>query len=103
MKEINRKMEVVKKLINKAKRSNTLTYKEIMDELEEIEFNPQQIEKIYDVLETMGIEVIGDIGNIEVQEKELEVNVPEGVAMNDPVRMYLKEIGEVPLLNQVKR
>jgi len=98
MKEINRKMQVVKKLINKAKKSNTLTYKEIMDELEEIEFNPQQIEKIYDVLETMGIEVIGDIYNIEVQEEKLDVSVPEGITLNDPVRMYLKEIGTVSLL-----
>jgi len=98
VKEINIKMQVVKKLINKAKKSNTLTYKEIMDELEKIEFNPQQIEKIYDVLETMGIEVIEDINNIEVQEEKLDISVPERIALNDPVRMYLKEIGKVPLL-----
>jgi len=98
MKEINRKMQVVKKLINKAKKSNTLTYKEIMDELEKIEFNSKQTEKIYDVIETIGIEVIGDINSIEVQEEELDVSVPEGIVINDPVRMYLKEIGKVSLL-----
>ena len=98
MKEFNTKMQVVKKLIDKAKGNNTLTYKEIMDVLEEIEFTPEQIEKIYDVLQTMGIELIGDIDNIEVQEDEMDVSVPEGIAINDPVRMYLKEIGKVPLL-----
>ena len=98
MKEINTKMKVVKKLIDKGKKNNTLTYKEIMEELEVIEFNPQQIEKIYEVLETMSIEIIGDIDNIEVQEEESDVSAPEGIAINDSVRMYLKEIGKVPLL-----
>ena len=98
MKEINTKMQVVKELINKAKKNNTLTYKEIMDELGEIEFSPEQIEKIYDVLATIGIKIIGDIDNIEVQEEKLDVSVPEQIAINDPVRMYLKEIGKVTLL-----
>ena len=103
MKETDLKMQIVKKLIDKGKKNNTLTYKEIMDELQEIEFNPEQIEKIYEVLETMGIEVIGDINNIEVQEEEeLDLSVPEGIALNDPVRMYLKEIGKVPLLKSVE-
>ena len=73
-----------------------------MDELEEIELSPKQIEKIYDVLETMSIEVIGDIDNIEVQEEKLDVSVLEGIAINDSVRMYLNEIGKVPLLKLSK-
>ena len=98
MKEIDAKMKVVKTLIDKGKKNNTLTYKEIMDELEEVELSPEQIEKIYEVLATMGIEVIGDIDNIEVQEEELDVSIPEGIALDDPVKMYLKEIGKVSLL-----
>jgi RNA polymerase primary sigma factor len=74
-------MQVVRKLIDKAKKNNTLIYKEIIDELEKIEFNAKQIEKIYDVLETMGIELIGDIDNIEVQEEELDVSVPVDTIM----------------------
>ena len=103
MKEISTKMQIVKKLIDKGKKNNTLTYKEIMDELEEVDLNPEQIEKTYEVLETMGIEVIGDIHDIEVQEEdEVDLAVPEGIAIGDPVRMYLKEIGKVPLLKSVE-
>ena len=102
MKEVSTKMQVLKKLIDKGKKNNTLTYKEIMDELEEVDLNPEQIEKTYEVLETMGIEVIGDIHDIEVQEEELDLSVPEGIAIGDPVRMYLKEIGKVPLLKSIE-
>lgn len=96
--EKNSKMNVVKKLLEKGKKAGTLTYKEIIDELEEIDLNPDQIEKIYEVLESLGIEVIGDDGPADEQE-ELDLSVPEGIAIDDPVRMYLKEIGKVPLLS----
>lgn len=99
MKEKGAKMQLVKRLIEKGKKHGTLTYKEIMDELDDIDLNPEQIEKIYEVLESMGIEVTGDMHDIDVQEEELDLSVPEGVAIDDPVRMYLKEIGKVPLLS----
>ena len=100
MKDKNTKMSVVKKLIEKGKKTNTLTYKEIMDELEEIELSPDQIEKIYEVLESMGIEVIGEAPEAETEDlNTVDLSVPEGIAIDDPVRMYLKEIGKVPLLS----
>ena len=99
VKDKGAKMQIVKKLIEKGKKSGTLTYKEIMDELEEIDLSPEQIEKIYEVLESMGIDVIGDMQEIEIQEEELDLSIPEGIAIDDPVRMYLKEIGKVPLLS----
>jgi RNA polymerase primary sigma factor len=99
MKDKDAKMAVVKRLIDKGKKSGTLTYKEIMDELDEIDLNPEQIEKIYEVLESMGIDIIGDMSDIEVIEEELDLSIPEGIAIDDPVRMYLKEIGKVPLLS----
>jgi len=100
MKDKNTKMSVVKKLIEKGKKTNTLTYKEIMDELEEIDLSPDQIEKIYEVLESMGIEVIGEVPETETEDlNTVDLSVPEGIAIDDPVRMYLKEIGKVPLLS----
>lgn len=98
MKDKSAKVKLVKKLIEKGKKNGTLTYKEIMDELQEIDLSPQQIEKIYEVLESMGIEVNGDMNDLEINEKNLDLSVPEGIAIDDPVRMYLKEIGKVPLL-----
>ncbi|MDZ5038402.1 sigma-70 factor domain-containing protein, partial [Clostridium perfringens] len=97
----NSKMNIVKNLLDKGKKSGTLTYKEIMDEVEHIDLSPEQIEKIYEVLESMGIEVIGDANGADAVEEELELDltIPEGIAIDDPVRMYLKEIGKVPLLS----
>lgn len=97
----NSKMTIVKNLLDKGKKSGTLTYKEIMDEIEHIDLSPEQIEKIYEVLESMGIEVIGDPNEADEVEEELDLDltIPEGIAIDDPVRMYLKEIGKVPLLS----
>ncbi|MFR5266032.1 RNA polymerase sigma factor RpoD [Clostridium sp.] len=97
IKDKNARMAIVKRLIDKGKKSGSLTYKEIMDELDEIDLTPEQIEQIYEVLESMGVEVISEMNNED--EKDIEISVPEGIAIDDPVRMYLKEIGKVPLLS----
>lgn len=96
------KMVVVKQLIDQGKKSGFLTYKEIMDSLETVELGPEQIEKIYEILESMGIEVIEDTEDFnadQLLEEDIEIAVPEGISIDDPVRMYLKEIGKVPLLS----
>ena len=93
------KMNIVKSLLDKGKKNGTLTYKDIMDEVEHIDLSPEQIEKIYEVLESMVIEVIGEPSGEEEVEEELDLTIPEGIAIDDPVRMYLKEIGKVPLLS----
>ena len=101
-KDRSSKMGIVKNLIEKGKKNGTLTYKEIMDEIDHIDLGPEQIEKIYEVLESMGIEVQGDmneVSGVEEEELDLDLSIPEGVAIDDPVRMYLKEIGKVPLLS----
>ena len=97
----NRK-SILKELVEKGKSKGMLTYKEIMDAFDEVELEPDQIEKIYETVENMGIDVVGDI-DAEVQElqnseEELDLTLPEGISIDDPVRMYLKEIGKVPLL-----
>lgn len=107
MSDKSNKMTIVKTLLDKGKKSGTLTYKEIMDEIEHIELSTEQIEKIYEVLESMGIEVLGQVKatteaveeDEEEEEEEIDLSVPEGIAIDDPVRMYLKEIGKVPLLS----
>ncbi|MCY6354870.1 RNA polymerase sigma factor RpoD [Clostridium sp. ZS2-4] len=99
VKDNNEKMKIIKNLIDKGKKKSSLTYKEIMDELENVELSPEQIEKVYNVLESMDIEIIGDMREAEVEEEELDLTIPEGISIDDPVRMYLKEIGKVPLLS----
>ena len=112
MKDKSVKMTIVKKLIEKGKKKGSLTYKEVMDELYEIDLGPEQIEKVYEVLESMEIDIVGDMheitpdigpeSDIEPEIEELDVSVPEGISIDDPVRMYLKEIGKVPLLSSVE-
>ena len=110
-KDKNKKVQIeaVKNLINKGKKQGMLTYKEIMDNLEEIDIDSDQIDEIYQHLEDMGIEIVGDreedllIENDEAEDdtpdlKEEDLSVPKGINVDDPVRMYLKEIGKVPLL-----
>jgi RNA polymerase primary sigma factor len=92
---------ILKDLVEKGKGKGMLNYKEIMDAFEEVDLQPEQIEKIYETLEKMGIDVVGEIDDeLESVEddKELDLSIPEGVSIDDPVRMYLKEIGKVPLL-----
>ena len=109
MKDKGSKMTIVKKLIEKGKKKGSLTYKEVMDELYEIDLSPEQIEKVYEVLESMDIDVVGDMQEvvpgigieteIEQESEELDISIPEGISIDDPVRMYLKEIGKVSLLS----
>lgn len=94
---------ILKELVEKGKSKGMLTYKEIMDAFEEVELEPEQIEKIYETVENMGIDVVGDIDeeikDMQNTEEELDLTLPEGISIDDPVRMYLKEIGKVPLLS----
>ena len=94
---------ILKELVEKGKSKGMLTYKEIMDAFEEVELEPEQIEKIYETVENMGIDVVGDIDeeikDLQNVEEEIDLSLPEGISIDDPVRMYLKEIGKVPLLS----
>ncbi|HKL10202.1 MAG TPA: RNA polymerase sigma factor RpoD [Clostridia bacterium] len=95
-------------LVQKGKKKGNLTYSEIAEAFEEIDLDKDDIEELYDSLTSAGVEILGDKDDIigladeqesEVKEvKEKEIAVPKGVNIDDPVRMYLKEIGKVPLL-----
>jgi len=109
LKEEKLKIEGVKDLVEKGKKRGALTYQEIMDTLQGVELTPDQIDEVYEHLGSMGIEVVADDSALdqlnvveprpEEDEAELDLSIPEGVGIDDPVRMYLKEIGRVPLLN----
>ena len=98
-----KKMKFVTELIELGKKRGVLSYKDIMDKLSEIHMEPQQMEHIYELLESNGIEVVEnlerELDEIEANEEEIDLTVPEGIGLDDPVRMYLKEIGKVPLLS----
>ena len=101
----------VNALIEKGKKNGLLTQKEINEVLADMQISPETYEKVLDRFEEMGIEIVPE-ENSEPPEEELlldseaeefsaeaeDLSVPEGIATDDPVRMYLKEIGKVPLL-----
>ncbi|MBY6277738.1 RNA polymerase sigma factor RpoD [Symbiobacterium thermophilum] len=120
--------ELVKQLIAKGKRKGSLSYDEVADSLQELELDAEQMEAIFDTLTEAGIKLQGDepdeaeepvdvdadVEALDVVEpppvddaepdddaaagEDDDLSVPEGIAIDDPVRMYLKEIGRVPLL-----
>lgn len=97
------KLDTLDALFVKGKKRGLLTYSEIMDSLQEIELDPEQIDHLYEALAEMGIEVVDEEGEQSETEdgspeETIDISVPEGIAIDDPVRMYLKEIGRVPLL-----
>ncbi len=103
------KKSFYKELLELGKNKGSLTNREIMDILDEVTLDPEQIEKLYDLLEEQGIEIIEDsaddiedISNIVkiVEDKEADGAVEtEHTLVDDPVKVYLKEIGKVPLLS----
>jgi len=107
---------LVKELIEKGKRKGTLKYSEVADALQALDLGPEQVDEVYEALSEAGIQVVGEHDDhlpaelddeavladepekVPEEDVDLDLSVPEGVAIDDPVRMYLKEIGRVPLL-----
>jgi RNA polymerase primary sigma factor len=94
----------VKKLLEVGKKKGVLTYEEISDILYQKEdLAPEQIDELLEKFISEGIEIVEDVKELaEIQEMELpeeEEVWPEGITLDDPVRMYLKEIGRVDLLS----
>lgn len=101
-------IEDVQNLIERGKKQGMISYREIMDSLQEIELSPDQIDEIYESFAELGVDIIPETGEVteldkdseneEGKEEEVDLAISESVSLDDPVRMYLKEIGRVPLL-----
>ena len=116
------KRMTAKGLIEKGKKQGSLTLAEIMEAFSETELDKDQVENLYETLGNLGIEVIEnktDKAEIDFQQddldlegldesivkddtpmeiEEIDLSLPKGISIDDPVRMYLKEIGKIPLL-----
>ena len=93
------------------KKKNVLDYKEIMDYFQDTDFEADKMEKVFEFLEGCNIDVkmndddedveddiiLSDEDDIDIE--KIDLSVPDGIGLEDPVRMYLKEIGKVPLLS----
>ncbi len=106
------KRTVLKDLMELGKSKGQITNKEILDAIGEMDIDPEQLEKFYDTLETNGVEIVETLDDIMLDdvaltniaedgtlvEDEEGEPIVEAIAIDDPVKIYLKEIGRVPLL-----
>ena len=100
------KKTLIRDLVEQGKAKGKLTTKELNDAMEELDFDVDQMDKLYDTLEANNIEIVEDyISEIDMNlttennDVDLETSLyAEGISIDDPVKVYLKEIGRVPLL-----
>ena len=103
--------EIIERLLAKGKKNGgTLTYGELIDALQKQDMSPDEMDDMYQRFSDEGVEIVDDVPAAveeepvdddppeKEEEVEIDLTVPEGISLDDPVRMYLKEIGHVPLL-----
>ena len=103
------KKTILKELIDLGKQKGSITNQDILDAIGELDFEPEKLEKLYDAIEAQGIEIVEDMGEIKIDDIELSYeeskeengggsSTEQNITIDDPVKVYLKEIGRVPLL-----
>ena len=105
------KATIIADLVELGRSKGKLTDQEIMNAMELLDFDPEQMEKLYEQLEQNHIEVLDDFANVDLENLDFTIENPEPetveedtsvpteqIAIDDPVKVYLKEIGRVPLL-----
>ena len=101
------KKAVIRSLIESGKANGKLTTREINDALEQLDFDVEKVDKLYDTLESLNIDIVDDIDLSDLEGKDFDSEHDEddesllsvdGINIDDPVKVYLKEIGRVPLL-----
>ena len=103
------KSKIMENLMEHGKQTGKLTTKEITDALEKLNFDVEQMDNFYDTCNSLNIEIIDDVvvddtldfvnPDDELEQDEVDISLStDGIAIDDPVKIYLKEIGRVPLL-----
>ena len=101
--------DIIERLLAKGKKNGgSLLFGELIDALQKQDMSPDEMDDMYHRFSDEGVEIVDDVaaagdaadddGPDKEEEVEIDLSVPEGISLDDPVRMYLKEIGHVPLL-----
>ena len=101
--------DIIERLLAKGKKNGgALLFGELIDALQKQDMSPDEMDDMYQRFSDEGVEIVDDVaaagdaadddGPDKEEEVEIDLSVPEGISLDDPVRMYLKEIGHVPLL-----